>query len=379
MNRLFKWFLMLCKRLYKKPTFLIILSIIPICLFILGVTSHTDSGFVHIVVACEDKNDEISKDITKRLIDANSLIRFTETESPEKAVSMVRRGLADAAWILPSGLSERINTHGKTEGIIKIIEKESTVPVRLSREKLAGVLYKYSARAKFLEYTRTNIPKLNTLTDSQVLEYYDSCEISEQLFIFPDSQNAAKSSHQNVSYLLSPIRGMLGILCVLCALAAALYYLQDDKKGTFSLIPLTKKPLIAFACIFIAVINICAITIISLFVSGLNTGLLTELCAIVLYAVSVSLFALFFMQLVKSINMLSCLMPTLIIAMLAICPVFFDLRSLRFVQLIFPPTYYVNAIHDIKYLLYMVIYIVVLAVLCLGQGYISTKSLPHER
>ena len=50
------------------------------------------------------------------------------------------------------------------------------------------------------------------------------------------------------------------------------------------------------------------------------------------------------------------LLPLLVVVMLLVCPVFFDLAMFRSLQYLFPPTYYVNAIYNTKYLLFMVLH-----------------------
>ena len=50
------------------------------------------------------------------------------------------------------------------------------------------------------------------------------------------------------------------------------------------------------------------------------------------------------------------MIPLLIVAMLLVCPVFFDLGALRMVQFLLPPTYYINGVYNTRYILYMAVY-----------------------
>jgi len=54
------------------------------------------------------------------------------------------------------------------------------------------------------------------------------------------------------------------------------------------------------------------------------------------------------------------LLPLIVIAMLAICPVFYDLGKLRAFQYLFPPTYFVTGAYNDRMLLWAVLYDVVL-------------------
>ena len=64
-------------------------------------------------------------------------------------------------------------------------------------------------------------------------------------------------------------------------------------------------------------------------------------------------------------------MPVLVVVMLVVCPVFFDLGVLRQVQDLFPPTYFVNAAYNGRYLLYLPVYSLALG----GFYWLAGKSL----
>ena len=366
MRVLSKWALMLCKRLYKKPTFLVMLILIPICVFALSVFAKKGSGFVNIVIVCEDIDDEISQELTKKLISERSLISFTNENNTKKALSMVRKGIADAAWILPEGLSDMFE-NGDIGGIITVVEKETTVATRLAREKLSGFLYKYSATAKYINFTRQKLPQLNNMSDEQILEYYNCAGINEQLFEFADYGEDETAATSN--YLLSPIRGILSLVIVLSSLAAALYFMQDEKNGTFSFVPLGKKPFVAFGSILIATFNIAAGVVLSIYLAGLGGSFVLEIASAFLFSICSSLFALALLLFVRNIRLYASLLPTLIITMLSVCPVFFDLRSLRYFQFLLPPTYYINALYNNMYFVYILIYIIVITAICFISQY----------
>ena len=84
----------------------------------------------------------------------------------------------------------------------------------------------------------------------------------------------------------------------------------------------------------------------------------------VLYSVCCTVFCLLVKRIFGSIKLYGAIIPLFIVIMIAVCPIFFDFRSFLGVQLIFPPTYYVNAAYDSKYLLYMVAYSVFGIILC---------------
>ena len=78
MKRLLMWFWMLSKRLYKKPTFLVLMLLIPLCVGIFAGAAQEESGFVHIALAREQADDPIATAIMDKLSAETSLLHFEQ-------------------------------------------------------------------------------------------------------------------------------------------------------------------------------------------------------------------------------------------------------------------------------------------------------------
>lgn len=372
MKRFFKWFLMLCKRLYKKPSFVAILLLIPISILAINITSKEDSGFVHVVLAEMDKNDEISSQVVKKLLQQDALIRFTYCDDPKEAEQMVRQGEADSAWIFAEDMDEHIEQYVKEEfkavDTVTVYEREITVPLRLAHEILFSAMQNYTSEAFYIHYARTEVPELDFLSDEELLDYYHATNTDEEFFIYETASGKGLTT-SNTNYIIAPIRGFLSILAVMSAFAGVLFYMQDKKRGTFALVPENKLIYVAFACIFIAVLNVSVFICLSLIITGLSIGIITEILCIFLYSLCCVGFTILIMQVCRSIKALVSILPIFIIIMFVLCPVFFDLRSKLAFQLLLPPTYFINASYDKNYLLYMVIY----SIVCIALSFIIKK------
>ena len=368
MKRIFKWFFMLSKRLYKKPSFIALLVLVVICVFSFRLSAKQDSGFVHITLAQEIKEDGVSRDIINELTKEDSIIRFSVSDTAEAALEAVRSGKADEAWIFPSIKNEKIVSAGSVDYVVDIVTREQSVALRLAREKLTASLYKYCARAYYLDYIRTNISALDTLSDQKLIAYFDEVGVDEELFVFGTAADA--SAHDtDTNYLISPIRGLLAVLAVICGMAATMFFLQDDAAGTFSHVKQTARPFTAFGCVETAVLNFSAVLLLSIYISGLATSLLRELIALLLYTFCCTAFCLLLRSVFSNIGVYSTLIPIIAVLLICVCPVFFDLRALSSLQMLLPPTYYVNAIYDRAYLLYMVAF----AFVCFALSLIINK------
>ena len=358
MMRWLRWLWMLSKRLYKRPAFLAILVLIPVAVLALRVAAQADSGFLHVVLAQTDPDDPISSEIISEFMSEKSLVRFSYVADPRTATDMVINGEADAAWVFPDDMQQHLNrfvNSRSNRGFVTVVMREQTVLSRVANEKLNFALQSYASRACYLEFTRDNVEALNSLTDEELMAYYNEVEFNEELFLFRTPDGGA-STRPEANYLTAPVRGLLGVLVVLCGLAAALFYCQDKARGTFALVPERKHSIVAFACLFIAVLNVSAVVLAALMAGGVAAFWLKEILVVLLFGLCCAAFGLLVLRLCGSMRVLAAVLPLLIVAMIAVCPIFFDLRRMLWVQLLFPPTYFVNAGYDNLWLVSMSVY-----------------------
>lgn len=367
MSKILKWFLMLSKRLYKKPSFVVLLILIPACVLAFSLIADDDSGFVHIVLAQSNNNDSISSEVINQLLNENSIINFTLSDNPESAIAEVENGLADEAWVFPvdtlSGVEDFVGGGG--DYVVSVVTREQNVSLRIAREKLTAALYKYCAKAYYIDYIRANISQLDALSDEQLTVYFENVKVDEELFVFGNPADVSNNS-ADANYLLSPIRGLLAILAVICAMAATMYYMQDELAGTFSYVKQKQKGLTALGCVLTAVINVSVVLFLSLCLSSLMHNVFKEILALLLYALCCSAFCLLLKQIFSSLRTYAAVIPLFAIIFIGVCPVFFDFRSLSFLQMLLPPTYYVNAIYNNTYFIGMIVYTAVCFALSLA-------------
>lgn len=378
MKRMGKWLLMMNKRLYKKITFLLILLLIPVMVLGYGIAAKEESGVLTIALA-QEGSDPMAQAVMADLMEDNSLIRFVSCETPDEAKKLISDTKADAAWIFAADMTDRVckfvQNPARRNAFVWVIEQDATIPLRLAREKLSGTVFGHCSPTFYLEYIRANVPELDGLSDGELLEFYNNFAEDAKLFEFAylEGEGGVEDIRQ-ANYLLTPVRGLLAVIMVLSGLAAAMYWIQDDRAGTFSLVPQRSKAAVEFGCQMIAVLNIATVALIALILAGLTAELGRELVILIMYAVSVSLFCMTVRRLCQSLAIVGTALPLLIVVMLVVCPVFFDLGALRAVQYLFPPTYYINAVVSDRFLLLMGVYSLIL----LG-AYVLTGKLLHRR
>lgn len=375
MKKGFIWFWLLTKRLYKKPTFLVMLVLIPLLIFIYQAMTQGDSGIVTILLT-QQGDDPIATAIIEDLRGSDHLFRYELCDTPEEAKLMVQTGKADAAWIFPDNMTTHLDgfleSPDRQPPFILVCQQEKNLSLMLARERLSGAVYHHLAQRYYLKYTREEFPALNALTDEELMTYYNHIEMSDTLFVY---ENVTQQEVTQVHYLVAPIRGLLAVVIVLCGLATALYYIKDTGHGTFDWIPERLRPIPEFSCQVVSVLNICIVALLALVLTGLSGNLLLEIPTLLLYTLCVASFCMLLRSLFRKIKLLGALIPPLIVGMLILCPVFFDLYSMRAMQFLLPPTYYINAVYNPMYLLYMFGY----TILCFSLYLLSERFLKSHR
>lgn len=363
MARLIRWYGLLTKRLFKRPTFIAILLLIPALVLGYSAVAAEDSGVVTVALAQEDNEDAMASAVTEKLMDNSNLIRFISCISPEEAEHQVLIGKADAAWIFEANMEKKVykfvSSRSAWDAFVRVVERESNISVMLTREKLSGAIFDCCSEVLYLQYIRENVREMDGVSDEELLRYYNAVTLNGELFDFSYTDDSAKDDPAK-NYLMTPVRGMLAVVIVLCGLATAMYYIQDQQSGTFAWMAERKRPLAELGCQMISVVNISFVALISLAVIGQTVDLGRELAVMALYAPCTAVFSMTVRRLIGGMRGLGTLLPLLVVVMFVVCPVFFDLSMLRVLQYCFPPTYFINAAYNDKFLLYMSLYTIAL-------------------
>lgn len=367
MKKILIWFWLLTKRLYKKPTFLAMLVLIPLLSFGYQAMTRGDSGIVTILLT-QEAPDPISDAIIEELQGSDKLFRYQKCDSPEEAALLVQTGKADAAWIFPADMASHLDAFLEDsdghEPFITVLQQEKNLSLMLTRERLCGAVYHHLSQRFYLQYVREEFPKLESLSDEELMAYYDTIEMTDELFVY---ENVNNEQITEVHYLVAPVRGLLAVVIVLCGLATALYYMKDSKCGTFDWIPERLRSIPELGCQAVSVLNMGIAVLLALVLTNLAGKLWLELPTLLLYTLCTAAFCMLLRSVCQQVKVLGALIPPLIVGMLLLCPVFFDLPSMRTWQYLLPPTYYINAVYNPLYLLYMALY----TAICTGLYFLS--------
>lgn len=358
LNKALIWLVMLSKRLLKKTGFLIILLLIPVlALFMTLCAQNNESSFLRIALyAGRDDTVDITDELKR---EESDMFSYTFCDNAEEALRMVDSGEADMAWVFQDGLSGEIERFVKGAGntLVTVYEKEESAVLKLAREKIFALLYPYVCYEIYNDYIDTELG-LPDISGQERKEVYYLFEKDDSLVEYTTFGEGSEQSEKN-SYLTSPIKGMVSVLMLLCGLASSMYFIADEKRGTFSRLNYRKRLLVLWTG------NVCALSFSAVFstlafiLSGNYTSFIRESGAMAAYILICASFSALMAALIPSQKGFSVLMPIALVACTVFCPIFLDIRAFPLIQKLLPPYYYLNALSYPSQLYRMLIYFVI--------------------
>lgn len=355
------WYLLFTKRLLLKRSFLILLCIIPVITPVVKMAMSGESGVLNIVL-CNEGENEMAQSVISHLMDSESIIRFSECSTEKYAMEKVLNHSADAAWIFDENFDEKLDEFtgfNSVKPVLKIIERESTVPLKLSRELLFGAMYRNISLLTYKNFVYSNMVTEEEIEDDLVRGYFTSLE-RENNIIEIQTMDAKPVKREENNYLTAPLRGILSLIVLLCALTAAMYFLKDNEEGRFNNMPPKKRILPAFVSCLSAVAISSVIVLVTLLFSGIWAGILNEAVSMLIYICTLVAFSLVFCVIFKSYGKLGAVIPGIMICALVLSPIFFSLKILKPLRLLIPTHYYLYSVYDSKYWLMGIMYSVIM-------------------
>ena len=373
-RKCFMWFCMLTKRLFHQWSFLLILCMIPLVIPVANIAMNEDSGVFRVALYSEDKGEK-AENVIKSLKRRNSVIEFYEVDSREEVQKAVVSQKTDAAWIINDNFEKNLADYvnGETVGaVFDIIEREETKITKISREIMFGAIYGDLSYAIYKDFSVDVLVPGTDVREEEFRTYFTTQQEFGDVII-PRKLGTNKKVESDVNYLTAPLRGILSLIVLICSVAAAIYHLKDRAEGKYDWLSHRGRIVPAFAsCLSAACVSAIAVFV-ALLLSDISTGFFNELVSMLIYIVLVTGFSLLLCTAFRSPGKLGAMVPGLMVASLALSPVFFDITALRPVSMILPTHYYLYSVYDARYYLYALVYCMAVYSLAIIMNHILSK------
>lgn len=362
-GRIFVRIALLQKRLLKRYGFLFMLVLAPLLAAGVGRLSEEAAGIATVALYLPE-GDEAAEEIGGRLLDGRGVFRYLPCGGGEEARLMVETGEADAAWIFAEDLSAQIGELAgkrRVRPVVTVVERQDSVPLTLGREILSAAIYPSFSYAVYESYVRDELG-LDRMTDEELRRAYDSVAVEGSLFqmVYPDE---TPGEAEEFTYVQAPLRGILAIWFTFVGLAAALYFMRDEERGVYGRIPVTRRLSASYAAGAAFLLDAGLVLLLSCRLAGVFTNWKREAASCAVFAVCVLAFANLLRLLCRTPRRLGMVFLPLLAMMLALCPVFLNLQYFRAGKLLLPPWYYLQSIHNTRYLYEMALYTVILVLI----------------
>ncbi len=353
------WYWMLQKRLFRKYSFWLILCMAPCLALGMRLASQEESSILRIGLYAGEE-DEIGTAVVRGLMEKESIIHYEKAASVEEAENMVLQGKTDGAWIFEESMEERLKmaADGGMKKLVRVLQQEDNAQMKLARVRLYEEIYPHYVYAFYMDYIRNSLDGGEACSEEDIGKYFDNAWVEDNLFEMRYMGDAAKPTEDS-SYLLAPLRGMMALWLMLVGLASAMYFLQDEKDGMFDWIPVKRRFFLICGYLLVPALDGAVIVLAALKFSGVFTAWGRELLSLALFLLMLVGFCSLLQILCGKMEWLGGCIPILLLVMLALCPIFLNIRQLHTVQMLLPPYYYLTSLYDKGRLAEMAVYTVV--------------------
>ena len=356
-------FYLLQKRLFKKYSFLVMLCLAPLLAAGVSGFAKEQSGIVTIAL-CVPEEDPVAGEVAERLLDGEDVFHYLFCVEEEEARALVESGEADAAWIFSRDMEEELQKLAKKRRIrplVTVVERQDSVSLILGREILSGAIYPAFSYAVYESYVRDDLG-LEQISEERLRQTYESVAVEGSLFqmVYPDGTTGEK---EDFTYVQAPLRGILAIWFTFMGFSAALCFMQDESRGVYDRVPVAKRLFTSYSAGAVFLVDAGIVLLLSCRLAGVFTDWRREVVSCAAFACCVIAFVNLLRLLCRTPQRMGMLLLPLGAVMLALCPVFLNLQYFRAGKMLLPPWYYLQSIHNARYLYSMAVYSVLLVLL----------------
>ncbi len=350
-NLLLFW--LLCKRLYKKASFVALILLLAAITAFMYFGLKNESSMIRVGIVAPKGSVQAEKIITDLTADSGAA-KYTVYEE-SKAQELLESAQIDAVWQFAENFDTALLDFfsGRTkQRPIVITVREKNVFLNLTAERLYAELYPVISREFYASYAFENVDGVNR---KALDAYYDRVPKTEGIVNFEYYNDSARVEDTN--YLLTPLRGMLAVILNLCSISCALFFLSDAEVGVLDSTPIAKRYSRLLMYGFSGTVNIALFIIAALIFSRLFGNTLTELVCMLIFVIASVGFASLISGIAGKTVRLAAVMPIVVIATLALCPIFLN-TNIPFLSWIFPTFWYLISVYNKTQIPYMCLYTV---------------------
>lgn len=359
-----KRFLLLCKRQFLQPTFLLLCLLLPISCTLISRLEQDSSAAIRIGLYAEAP-EAFTDACFLELTSSQEALSFEVFSDEEMMCELVMRGELDCAYCFAKDFHTRL-LHNDYKKSILCYTSSGTLMKALSTEVVFSAVFKQlgdDILNGYVENADFSFSRKDNVTEKRLSTLYEKYLSGEQVFSleyrYLDSFGASGSSQHNsisgylgatgtstptdtsaltgtsTSAVTMPVRGLIAVFLFISGLSGGVIWLQDRER---------KLPVSALSTILIPLLFMGISSCITLLLTNEAGHWGWELFSLILYVLLILSFVRTLLIIIKRPVILSASIPVLTLGSLIFCPIFINLAALLpvfdIMEKFFLPYYY---------------------------------------
>ncbi len=333
--------LILAKRYFKKPLFLLTILAIPLLAFSLKNNTDKDESVMKIALYADNKGDnELAKKAIDKLCNQHeSVIDFYFVDSQTSCMRDVQNGTAICGYIFPDNFEKHLKNYvaGKTSKLpynksaaVRCITIEDNNYVKLANELVISAVYKDFSEFVLDDFMNTDM-NISYYGDKKELfdmrDSYKNLSVDFFSFYYADGSVNKVMNQRKQSYLLLPVKGLILTLILLAAMTGAILLYKDIEAGVFYAIVLSRRRFFAYIYVLLPTLFAGVSGIAGILISQGSERIALEVWSMLLYCFCVTGIIVTLQFVLRDIHRFASVIPIYILLNVLLCPVFFDVSG----------------------------------------------------
>lgn len=353
MKRTLTFLLLFVKRLCRKPSFLIILLLMPALVLGLRLVLSEDDETMHVALYNEGSDEKIEI-VIDRLVESEGSIDYYRAESLYNVRADVLTEHAECGFVFREGLWQAM-VDEEAEGAITLYQGSKSSSTDLIKETVFGTIYtelSYDILTNYLDEQTVHDGMTDEERNAYLREKYEGYVNDGGVFTisYMDGGETIEKDVTDVSsdksYLMKPVRGTLSLFMFMAAMAGAVFWAIDEKDGAYKTLGYKERPFVNMVVIFIPALMSGLVALISIYIGGIGGNFFPELFRILAYCVILTGFANLIRSITSSSTMICSLLPMLTVVSLICCNIILNIENMvpgiSVVRMFLPPNYYLE-------------------------------------
>lgn len=342
------------KRLLKKPSFIILLLILPCFSFGLQHVVSTTKISLQIGLYTDDTDGDYDDLIIRQLTEQSEGLQFVLYDSKEALLNAVRTRGVDCAFVFPEYFSSDLEQEDKNRTLFcytspasatTAIAKEyihSEIFAIYAYEKMIDYIYKDCVQDQPFREQDTYLDQLNRELTPIYTSYLNGPDTFRFTYVQPDD-TIIDTKMVLPSYILGSVKGIAAIFILAGAFMGTLQLYQDKKNRLFLAFSRNCGILAQFFDILIPTLFIGISGLLTVWICDSFT--FTSIFTTLLYCIICVLYCALLHVMIPSKRTFISIIPVILIGSLIFCPIIVDFSALapaiRPIRWCFPPQYFI--------------------------------------